>query len=158
MRWLSTSRRIQMSTIAFTTAPFTTTSRTATAHTATARTAAGPTAAGRTADDSARPAPRLRITRRGRVALGALLAAPIAVALAVSALSIPPPEAGSTVSTANFDHNTVAAGESLWELAAWIAPDADPRQVVSDLVALNQLPSTAVQPGQRLAIPSQYSE
>jgi LysM repeat protein len=152
MRWLSTSRRIQMSTIAFTTAPFTT-ARTTTARTTTARTTGV-----RTADTSARPAARLRITRRGRVVLGALLAAPIAIALAVSTLGSPPAEAGSTVSTANFDHITVAAGESLWELAAWIAPEADPRQVVSDLVALNQLPSTAVQPGQRLAIPLQYSE
>jgi hypothetical protein len=147
MRWLSTSRRIQMSTIAFTTTPFTT-----------ARTTAARITGVRTADTSARPAARLRITRRGRVVLGALLAAPIAIALAVSTLGSPPAEAGSTVSTANFDHITVAAGESLWELAAWIAPEADPRQVVSDLVALNQLPSTAVQPGQRLAIPLQYSE
>ena len=59
---------------------------------------------------------------------------------------------------ASFEHVTVAAGESLWELAAWIAPEADPRQVVSDLVALNQLSTTEVQPGQRLAIPLQYSE
>jgi LysM repeat protein len=102
--------------------------------------------------------PRLRITRRGRAVLGALLAAPLAIALAVSTLGSPPAEAGSTVSTASFEHVTVAAGESLWELAAWIAPEADPRQVVSDLVALNQLSTTEVQPGQRLAIPLQYSE
>ena len=110
------------------------------------------------AETPVRPAPRLRITRRGRVVLGALLAAPVAIALAVSALSTAPAQAGSTVSTASFDHITVAPGESLWDLAAWIAPDADPRQVVSDLVALNQLSTTDVQPGQRLAIPSQYAQ
>lgn len=110
------------------------------------------------AEAPVRPAPRLRITRRGRVVLGALLAAPVAVVLTVSALSAAPAQAGSTVSTASFDHITVAPGESLWDLAAWIAPDADPRQVVSDLVALNQLPTTDVQPGQRLAIPSQYAQ
>ncbi len=142
-----------MSTIAFTTAPFTTTARTTGVRTTGVRTTGA-----RTVDENARPAARLRITRRGRVVLGAVLAAPIAVALAVSTLGSPPAEAGSTVSTANFDHITVAAGESLWGLAAWIAPEADPRQVVADLVALNQLPSTAVQPGQRLAIPPQYSE
>jgi LysM repeat protein len=136
MRWLSTSRRIQMSTIAFTPTTFT----------------------ARSADAAVRPVPRLRITRRGRAVLGALLAAPLAIALAVSTLGSPPAEAGSTVSTASFEHVTVAAGESLWELAAWIAPEADPRQVVSDLVALNQLSTTEVQPGQRLAIPLQYSE
>ena len=127
-----------MSTFAFTPTGFPTTSR--------------------AADVAARPAPRLRITRRGRTVLGALLAAPIAVALVVSALSAAPAEAGSTVSTASFDHITVAPGESLWDLAAWIAPDADPRTVVSDLVALNQLSTTNVQPGQRLAIPLAYSE
>jgi hypothetical protein len=136
MRWLSTSRRIQMSTIAFTPTTF----------------------PPRSADAAVRPMPRLRITRRGRVVLGVLLAAPLAIALAVSTLGSPPAEAGSTVSTASFEHVTVAAGESLWELAAWIAPEADPRQVVSDLVALNQLSTTEVQPGQRLAIPLQYSE
>jgi hypothetical protein len=136
MRWLSTSRRIQMSTIAFTPTTF----------------------AARSADAAVRPMPRLRITRRGRAVLGVLLAAPLAIALAVSTLGSPPAEAGSTVSTASFEHVTVAPGESLWELAAWIAPEADPRQVVSDLVALNQLSTTEVQPGQRLAIPLQYSE
>ena len=39
-----------------------------------------------------------------------------------------------------------------------IAPEADPRQVVSDLVALNQLSTTEVQPGQRLAIPTEYAQ
>ena len=126
-----------MSTIAFTPTSFTAT---------------------RAADAEVHPAPRLRITRRGRVVLGALLAAPIAVALTVSALMGTPAQAGSTASTASFDHITVAAGESLWDLAVWIAPDADPRQVVSEIVALNQLHTTDVQPGQRLAIPSQYSE
>jgi hypothetical protein len=95
--------------------------------------------------------------------LGALVAAPVAVALVLSALSGSAlggasAEAGSTVSTASFDHITVAPGESLWDLAAWIAPEADPREVVADMVALNQLPTTEVQPGQRLAIPLEYSE
>ena len=106
----------------------------------------------------ARPArPRLRITRRGRVVLGALLAAPIAAALTLSALSGSPAQAGSTVSTASFEYISVASGESLWDLAAWIAPQADPRDVVASIVELNQLSTTEVQPGQRLAIPAEYS-
>ncbi|MFT4285127.1 MAG: LysM peptidoglycan-binding domain-containing protein [Protaetiibacter sp.] len=102
-------------------------------------------------------APRLRITRRGRVVLGALLAAPIAVALSLSAFSGQPAQAGSSVSTASFEHISVAPGESLWDLAAWVAPDADPREVVARFVELNQLQTTEVQPGQRLAIPAEYS-
>ncbi len=101
--------------------------------------------------------PRLRITRRGRMVLGALLATPLAVALAVSALSSAPAQAGSTASTASFEYISVATGESLWELAEWIAPEADPREVIADIVALNQLPSADVHPGQRLAIPAEYA-
>ena len=103
-------------------------------------------------------APRLRLTRRGRAVLGVLLAAPIAVVLAISALGSGPAQAGSTVSTTEFSHITVAQGESLWDLAAWIAPDADPREVVADLVSLNQLATTEVHAGQRLAIPLAYAE
>ena len=102
-------------------------------------------------------APRLRITRRGRLVLGALLAGPVAVALAISAFSGSPAQAGSTASTASFEYITVASGETLWDLAGWIAPEADPRDVVNALTELNQLGSTAVQPGQRLAIPTAYA-
>jgi hypothetical protein len=103
------------------------------------------------------PSPRLRITRRGRVVLGALLATPIAIVLAVSTLSGQPAQAGSTAPTAGFDYISVASGESLWDLAAWVAPDADPRDVVAQFVELNQLSTTEVHPGQRLAIPTAYS-
>lgn len=111
-----------------------------------------------TAVPSTRVAPRLRLTSRGRAVVAMLLAAPIAVALAVSALSSAPAQAGSELSAASFDYITVAPGESLWDLAAWVAPDADPRDVVAKLVQLNQLPSTAVQPGQRLAVPAEYAQ
>jgi len=103
-------------------------------------------------------APRLRLTRRGRVVVGALLAAPVAVALAVSALSgASVAQAGSSSSSTSFDYITVAAGESLWDLAAWVAPDEDPREVVGALIELNQLGTAEVQPGQRLAVPLAYA-
>ena len=102
-------------------------------------------------------APRLRLTRRGRVVVGAMLAIPVGIALALSALSGSPAQAGSAGSTASFEHITVASGESLWDLAGWVAPDADPREVVSALIELNQLGSAEVQPGQRLAIPAAYA-
>jgi len=103
-------------------------------------------------------APRLRLTRRGRIVVGALLAAPVAVALAISALSgAASAQAGSVSSTTSFDYITVAAGESLWDLAAWVAPDEDPREVVGALIELNQLGTSEVQPGQRLAVPLVYA-
>lgn len=101
--------------------------------------------------------PRLRLTRRGRAVVGMLLAAPVAVALALSALSGAAAQAGSAPSTNSFEYITVASGESLWDLAAWVAPDADPREVVAGLIELNQLGSGDVQPGQRLAIPEAYT-
>jgi hypothetical protein len=52
---------------------------------------------------------------------------------------------------------SVAAGESLWQLAESIAPSVDPRVVIDDIVEINQLESTAVVPGQQLAVPS-YGE
>ena len=101
--------------------------------------------------------PRLHLTRRGRAVVAVLLAAPVAIALAMSALSGASAQAGSAPTTNSFDYITVASGESLWDLAAWVAPDADPREVVSALIDLNQLDSGDVQPGQRLAIPLVYS-
>ena len=101
--------------------------------------------------------PRLHLTPRGRAVVGVLLAAPVAVALAMSALSGAAAQAGSAPSTNSFEYITVASGESLWDLAAWVAPDADPREVVAALIELNQLGSGDVQPGQRLAIPLAYS-
>ena len=102
--------------------------------------------------------PRLRITQRGRVVLGALIALPLALVFVGSNLAGAPAQAGSQPSAADFDYVTVMAGESLWDLAGWIAPEADPREVVADIVALNQLPSADVQPGLRLAVPAQYAQ
>lgn len=106
--------------------------------------------------------PRLRLTRRGRVVFGTLIAAPLALVLALSAFAGSafagsPAQAGSTASSASFEYVTVASGESLWDLAVWISPESDPREVVSALVSLNQLQSSDVQPGQRLAVPAAYS-
>ncbi|WP_166869120.1 LysM peptidoglycan-binding domain-containing protein [Salinibacterium sp. ZJ70] len=110
-----------------------------------------------TALASATTAPRLRLTRRGRIVFGTLLAAPLALVLTISAFSSAPAQAGSTASSATFEYVTVASGESLWELAEWIAPESDPRDVISAIVSLNQLATTDVHPGQRLAVPASYS-
>jgi LysM repeat protein len=51
---------------------------------------------------------------------------------------------------------TVQSGDSLWSVASRLAPKADPRDVIADLVNLNGLSSAVVTPGQQLAIPAQY--
>jgi LysM repeat protein len=99
---------------------------------------------------------RLRITRRGRAVVAALVTIPLlAGALVFAANGVA--TATETSTSASFQQVTVAAGQSLWQLAATLAPSADPRDVVSDIVHLNQLHGTDVHPGQRLAIPRQYA-
>ena len=107
------------------------------------------------------PTTRLRITRRGYALVTLIVAAPLVLAalgFAVNgggAAAVNPVSAASLASV-TFEHVTVQAGESLWQLAAQIAPSVDPRDVVSDIVHLNQLSSAVVQPGQTLAIPLKY--
>ena len=107
---------------------------------------------------------RLRITRRGRAVLTAAAAVPLVVGALALALNGGLAAAdGSTLSgsgasdsATTFDYVTIQSGQSLWQLAERIAPSADPREVIADIVNLNQLPSESVQPGQRLALPAEY--
>ncbi|MCF8522520.1 MAG: LysM peptidoglycan-binding domain-containing protein [Pontimonas sp.] len=93
----------------------------------------------------------LRITRRGRVVLAALFAIPVvAVSLLVTS---PGALAESTASSNNFDYVTVVSGETLWAIAEMIDPTGDPRDMVAELMTLNQLTSANLNPGQELAIP-----
>jgi len=93
----------------------------------------------------------LRITRRGRVVLAALFAIPVA---AVSLLVTSPGAlAESTASSNNFDYVTVVSGDTLWAIAEMIDPTGDPRDMVAELMTLNQLTSANLSPGQELAIP-----
>ena len=101
-------------------------------------------------------APRLRLTPRGRVVFTSLAAVPLVIAAMVFALN-----GGGAVATGDagsLDVVTVAAGQTLWELAEEIAPTADPRDVIADFLAVNQLGSSGLQPGQQLAVPARYSD
>ena len=93
----------------------------------------------------------LRITRRGRVVLAALFAIPVVtVSLLVTS---PGALAESTASSNNFDYVTVVSGDTLWAIAEMIDPTGDPRDMLGELMALNQLTSANLSPGQELAIP-----
>lgn len=85
----------------------------------------------------------------------------VAIPVAVAALALGLGSSGATAirdaSTASFDYVVVDTGQSMWQIAEVVAPGADPRDVIAEIVALNQLPSADVQPGQRLAIPAGYS-
>jgi hypothetical protein len=47
----------------------------------------------------------------------------------------------------------VGTGETVWDVAQRVAPDADPRAVVERIRLLNGMVSSAVQPGQYLQVP-----
>lgn len=100
---------------------------------------------------------RLRITRRGRAVLTTVIALPLAAAVIFGGIGAVRATATDTQAPASFSYVTVAPGESLWQLAQQIAPNADPRDVVDALTDLNALSSGVIQPGQRLAIPAQYA-
>lgn len=92
-----------------------------------------------------------RLTRRGRIVLGALVATPV-VALSML-IATPGALAESEARGNDFEYMTVLAGDTLWGIAEVIAPDADPRDVVAEIMSLNQLDSASLTPGQEIAIP-----
>lgn len=105
------------------------------------------------------PRTRLRLTARGRAVLMTLAAVPLVIAAALFALN-----GGGAVATqevaqsgVEYEYLTVEAGESLWALATEIAPTADPRDVISDILAFNGMSSSQIEPGQQLAIPTKYA-
>ena len=106
----------------------------------------------------ARSTPRLRLTRRGRVVLTTLAAAPLVAISLFLGLSGGDAAATHDVPATGLEYVSIAPGQSLWQLAEQIAPQADPREVVADILSLNRLESADIQPGQELAIPAQYSE
>jgi len=103
------------------------------------------------------PRTRLRITRRGRLVLTALVAAPLALGAGLVALNGGAAVAAKDASGVTLERVTVSSGQSLWDLAEEIAPSSDPRDVIASLVDLNRLPTSDVSAGQQLAVPVQYS-
>lgn len=105
------------------------------------------------------PATRLRITARGRRVLLALAAAPIVAGVALSVFAggsaIASGERGEPVS---FETVTVLPGDTLWSIASEAAPGVDPRNVIDEIKRLNNLSSGAIQVGDDIAIPTEYSE
>jgi len=102
--------------------------------------------------------PRMRLTRRGRMVFGVMLAALITGLVASAAIfgatqAVATSEAGS----AEFGYVVVQPGASLWSVATELDPNADPRDVVAELVRLNQLGGSGVQAGQPIAVPLRYS-
>lgn len=62
--------------------------------------------------------------------------------------------ANATDSQAAQVHYSVHAGDTLWKIAADLAPNQDPRDFIAQLAELNQLTSASVTPGQQLLLPN----
>ncbi len=103
------------------------------------------------------PRPHLRLTKRGRNVFTALAATPLIVIALVIALNGGGATASLDGAESSFSYTTVASGQTLWQLAQEIAPAADPRDVIAEIMQLNRLDSSDVFAGQEIAIPAQYA-
>lgn len=104
--------------------------------------------------------PRMRLTRRGRIVFASLFAFIVAAGVwgvvffastAATASSVSGPLDG-------FEYTVVAPGQTLWQLAQELDPGADPRDLIHEIVSLNQLAGAQVQAGQQLAVPARYAK
>lgn len=94
--------------------------------------------------------PALRLTRRGRLVLFLLaLSVCVVASLAIATSG----SASGTVQRLPVEYVTVVPGDTLWNIANDVAPSADPRDTVAQIIELNALDSSVVQAGQRLAVP-----
>jgi LysM domain len=98
---------------------------------------------------------RLRLTRRGRAVFTSLAAVPLIVWAFVMVLGAgdAAAQSGAASSATSFEYVTVDRGDSLWGIAESIAPHADPRVIIDEIIRLNGLDGAIVEPGQRLALP-----
>jgi hypothetical protein len=100
----------------------------------------------------------LRLTRRGRfVFIGVPLILLAALILSFSGFLNAPAKAAESAAELSLTPTvtvTVQPGESLWAIAEAVSPERDPRDVVTDIIQLNNLEAARVVPGQALFIPS----
>jgi len=97
------------------------------------------------------PSPRpLRLTRRGKVA--AVLAVALLGGLLLLVAHWSAPSAAMPSRAAQAGVVTVEPGDTLWSIAEQIAPQRDPRVVVAQLRADNQLTDVSLAPGQTLRV------
>ena len=128
-------------------------SRQAVSHQPMSRQAVSPPAPG----SAGRRAP-LRLTRRGKIVLIWIpLMLLTALLLSLAGFFNSPAKASDAAGDLAVTPTvtvTVQPGESLWAIAGTVAPERDARDVVADIVQLNNLPAGTVLPGQQLYVPT----
>src|SRR5262249_22795540 len=101
----------------------------------------------------------VRLPRRGRIVIVALITAGVMLVAALAWLAgtarADAARSGSSASAVYHSLRSVVVrpGESLWAVATPADPAADPRSVIQEIIDLNALNGTSVQPGQRLWLP-----
>lgn len=100
----------------------------------------------------------LRLTRRGRIVLiGVPLVLVAVFLLSLSGFFNSPAKASDSASDLAVTPTvtvTVQPGQSLWTIASAVDPNRDARDVVADIVQLNNLSAGSVLPGQQLFVPT----
>jgi LysM repeat protein len=94
----------------------------------------------------------IRLTRRGRLAL--LVAVVLCMLVGFLLGDVLSSTAGSMSPPAASHSIVVQPGQTLWGIATQVAPHADPRATVQQIIVLNHLPSTGLEVGETLAVPS----
>jgi hypothetical protein len=125
-----------------------------------AGTVAPPPPVARSLDGGSRPVrTRVRLTRRGRMVVAGLITASMVLVatLAWLAGTAKADAAGSGVPSSAVYHSlrsvVVLPGQSLWSIATQYEPGSDPRNVIQEIIDLNALSGTSVQPGEHLWLP-----
>lgn len=100
----------------------------------------------------------LVLTRRGRlVLLGLPVLAGSAALVVLAVIFLVPSTATATsepVTGPGTELATVHPGQSLWDLAVQADPERDPRDVMDEIVELNDLDSSLLHAGQLLEVPA----
>jgi hypothetical protein len=123
---------------------------------ATAPRATGPPATARPASGVARTG--LRLTRRGRIVVAAL----VIIGATMAALLITLLASGGAQATNHgaarggyqgMHQVVVQPGQTLWSIAAAAEPSADPRTVIQEIMTANALAGPGISAGQQLWVP-----
>ena len=102
---------------------------------------------------SAHRSGRAHLTRRGRVAILLVIAALLFTAFSLGRAGSQASGDSTAPTAPRVEQTTVMPGDTLWSVAKRIAPDNDPREVVAQIRALNDLSGSELQVGQQLFLP-----
>lgn len=100
---------------------------------------------------------KLRITARGQVVLVSFVAIVLAIVVGFFTFGTTGANASTEAGSNDFTYVSIHSGETLWDVASRLDPNADPRDLIAEIVQLNALTGSDVEVGQRIALPERYS-